>query len=515
MQVSKYGGPFKRSAGKKNGMSRQEVLDYRTPVYEENSKAIKQEHSSRKRKKNMRTSRFIQDDEESATTTKAAATGSGQIQYSSGPVTASSAAGSCPPGSAAQETGTSQLAANCRAVSAPAALEPQPASTKPTDSANAEASSHGKVIALRYMPIDSLMEDSELADLFERSQGLIENIAHDMRQHGFQENKPVIITMTDEGPVVIDGYTRLCAARLAGLKEVPIYEKAYSDFNAMKENAMQEQLERRNLSKYDLLLVVQRMIANEAAKAKNRQGKRTLFRNRNNVEGTANKAIAAKLHIGTTQVAMLKKIAERGDEKLKNRIRYEDLSIEDAYDLVKEKRSSPETETASGSEAPKTSACSVSTAASEITAATEKKNKKEVSAEAQAKPEVTMPLKQTNMDATQSSSSAPSAVIPTLEVPMNLFYELFKKGFNGVDHAAGISVELRVGHLHEMITHDGKSPLGTDLLKISEPFFTRLLHRHSEPRKLLGLANGNKHLIRMIDIEIKESEEPVFPEQGI
>lgn len=84
--------------------------------------------------------------------------------------------------------------------------------------------------------------------LFQRSPTMVETIAADMRANGFDLAYPIV---TWNG-VVVDGNTRLAAAKAAGLDDIPGVDHHFPDETAALEYAIRSQVHRRNLTEKEL-----------------------------------------------------------------------------------------------------------------------------------------------------------------------------------------------------------------------------------------------------------------------
>jgi hypothetical protein len=100
-----------------------------------------------------------------------------------------------------------------------------------------------------------LKEYDLFKDLFTVDKLVFEKIWMDMKKHGFDRSKPIDIWKAKQ--VVVDGYTRMKAAKKAGLKEVMVCEHIFANEDEALEYAIHNQSARRNLSDAELLRCVQ------------------------------------------------------------------------------------------------------------------------------------------------------------------------------------------------------------------------------------------------------------------
>lgn len=346
------------------------------------------------------------------------------------------------PGSIAQTTGTSQFAANnTKPVNAEsqAALYPAVEISTPSFIMPNQEFTEPLVADL---PIGSISVNPQISSLFTRRDELITSLAESMKADGFQPYKPIIITCYKNNLIVVDGHTRLEAAKKAGLQTIPtVLIKKHNSIEDIELRSTLEQTQKRNMTGSDELVAVKVLIKHAARLAKERQGKKsTSFQNCNEV-GTANQTVARWLNMSASKVAMLKRIAESATDEIFLKIKNEELSVNQAYNFIceneraankeKDTQQLPNEEDASDSEAPKTSACALSTAnASQAIAAAEKKNDNEgLPAETQ-EPEVTVPTQKKNAAAVSIAPAAKNLKADSIEVPVAFLRYLISENEN-------------------------------------------------------------------------------------
>jgi ParB family chromosome partitioning protein len=110
-----------------------------------------------------------------------------------------------------------------------------------------------------WVNTDSLTTDKDFESLYSRKEKLTEAIARDMHEKGYDEAMP-IICWEREGEdghgslIVIDGHTRLLAAKKAGLQEVLVRVLDFSDKDTALLHAIHYQRDRRNISDADIYI---------------------------------------------------------------------------------------------------------------------------------------------------------------------------------------------------------------------------------------------------------------------
>jgi ParB family chromosome partitioning protein len=105
------------------------------------------------------------------------------------------------------------------------------------------------------MYIDDIKTASPFCDLFPVRKRVLDDIVWDMRRNGYDNSQPLVL-WKDHGNVVIDGHTRLTAAKKADIYQIPVILKAFSDEEEALKYAIACQKNRRNLSDSDLVACV-------------------------------------------------------------------------------------------------------------------------------------------------------------------------------------------------------------------------------------------------------------------
>jgi len=95
------------------------------------------------------------------------------------------------------------------------------------------------------MLVSEIQVRSPFKDLFDIKPHILKAIEDDMRKYGFDDSVPIVLWK--EGNIVIDGHTRLQAAKNIGLKEIPICLGEFCEQTAL-EYAKHNQRNRRNMT---------------------------------------------------------------------------------------------------------------------------------------------------------------------------------------------------------------------------------------------------------------------------
>jgi len=117
------------------------------------------------------------------------------------------------------------------------------------------------------MHISEVKTSSPFNELFEIKEEVVEAIAENMLGYGFDAARPIVLWADKK--IVIDGHTRLEAARRAGIVQIYCREFPFRDEDTALEYAIHNQRNRRNITEAELLRCI------EAVDKRKHQGERT------------------------------------------------------------------------------------------------------------------------------------------------------------------------------------------------------------------------------------------------
>ena len=105
---------------------------------------------------------------------------------------------------------------------------------------------------ISLMPTIAIHTASPFKDLFPIKESVLNEIAEDMKQNGFDFAHPIII-WAGHKVTVVDGHTRLAAAQKIHLNKVPIILKEFASEDEALQYAIKAQSHRRSLTPQELL----------------------------------------------------------------------------------------------------------------------------------------------------------------------------------------------------------------------------------------------------------------------
>lgn len=102
---------------------------------------------------------------------------------------------------------------------------------------------------IQHVPIVQIKTDPSFSNLFEIKPEDLQKIIDNIQEYGFDESEPLKLW---DG-LLVDGYTRLAAARECGLKTLPVVHLQFTDRNQAQLYAIHKQTLRRQLTDKELL----------------------------------------------------------------------------------------------------------------------------------------------------------------------------------------------------------------------------------------------------------------------
>ena len=120
----------------------------------------------------------------------------------------------------------------------------------------------------KNISIEEIEEHPFFKELYNIDPVLLERITKSMEKDGFDASQPVHIWITtgeDEIPhkYLFDGYTRVAAARAAGIKIIPYFEHKFETQDEAYMYALHLQVDRRNLSEQELIDNIEKLMGTE------------------------------------------------------------------------------------------------------------------------------------------------------------------------------------------------------------------------------------------------------------
>lgn len=168
---------------------------------------------------------------------------------------------------------------------------------------------------IRRVKIDSLKTNPKFKDLYMAEPEKVEAISKSIIENGLDPTQPIIIL---EDGTLVDGHSRLLAAKKAGLDEVFVIVK--KGFSSETEVLMYEehlQLSRRNLNEAEKLKHLENLL--ELKKKAQKEGK--------DISEFSDEAIAQKLAVSPRQVQKMRRVEAKATPEQLESIRSGESSL--------------------------------------------------------------------------------------------------------------------------------------------------------------------------------------------
>ena len=170
--------------------------------------------------------------------------------------------------------------------------------------------------------IDKLHFDEDYKAVFKQEEDKVQRIAEDMMTNGFDKSQPIII---DENYAILDGNSRFMACQIT---KVPVIIKK---FESRKDALLYElglQMNRRNIANDSVLIDTYHTLAEK----KDEEGNK-LF---TDVE------IAERLGVSPRQISKAKEVDLKANDELKDALKNGEISLNKAYNSMKEEMKAKE-----------------------------------------------------------------------------------------------------------------------------------------------------------------------------
>ena len=180
--------------------------------------------------------------------------------------------------------------------------------------------------AVINMFVKDIQTASPFRDLFPIHERILDEIYWDIQKNGYDHSKPIILWESHDS-VVIDGHTRLRAARKAGLCQIPVMLKAFADENEALQYAIRCQRNRRNLTDREILVCIAELDKRRKA---GRPGNNKLAQDCANF-GKSAQETAGMLGISSRKVEQVRTVLDKAPDDVKEAVKSGDISINVAY----------------------------------------------------------------------------------------------------------------------------------------------------------------------------------------
>ena len=178
----------------------------------------------------------------------------------------------------------------------------------------------------KTMRVEDVLIDPLIAKVFTLKTEMIEEVRRSMNEKGYDKSQP--ITVWKGTNIVVDGHTRLAAAKVAGLDEIPVAEMEFADADEAILYTFERQVLRRNLTQAEILSAVQMMPEH---KAKNGTGR------------TAQQ-LADKLGVSAAHLYQARKVLKEAAPEDIEAVKAEEKTVSEVYNTLRKPKPKPASE---------------------------------------------------------------------------------------------------------------------------------------------------------------------------
>jgi ParB family chromosome partitioning protein len=180
----------------------------------------------------------------------------------------------------------------------------------------------------RMVRTADVVEEPEIKAIFKIHDNTLESVVGSMKENGFDRAEPIVLWKGKN--CVVDGHTRLEAARKTGIEEIPVIEKEFEDVYAAILYTFERQANRRNLEQGEILSVAS-TLQDKAREARDGSGRGA-------------EILAKKLGVSASTIYKAKRIRAEADEEDLKAVQEGKTTINKVYKKIERKeRASEET----------------------------------------------------------------------------------------------------------------------------------------------------------------------------
>ena len=175
----------------------------------------------------------------------------------------------------------------------------------------------GKNYYARLFRVEDIVIDPDISKIFKISDATLNDIIQKMKAFGYDKSQPVVVQKGTN--ILLDGHTRLAAAKAAGLEEIPVEEKEFDDREKAILYTIERQVLRRNLTGAEILTATKMIHGRKA-----RDGK-----------GRAAEILAEKLKVSPATIYQSQAILKEAPQEDIEAVMNGEASIKGTYNKLK------------------------------------------------------------------------------------------------------------------------------------------------------------------------------------
>ena len=189
-----------------------------------------------------------------------------------------------------------------------------------------------KLAENRNLKIKDIVKIPEFQKLLVMEESVVEKMKASMKEEGFKSGHEIHVWKHEGQYILIDGHTRLFSWESLGNKTIPCIVHYFATMEEAKDFAIKEQVNRRNLSGQALLKAVQNF---------------NFEKGKGNVSGEKGKAseiIAKQIGVSAKTVEKTRVVLKEGTPDQLEAIKKDELSMNQVFNQIVEKRKGAKTE---------------------------------------------------------------------------------------------------------------------------------------------------------------------------
>jgi ParB family chromosome partitioning protein len=176
----------------------------------------------------------------------------------------------------------------------------------------------GKNYFAKNVLISDIIIDPDISKLFKVNETLLDEITQKMLTFGYDESQPVVL---QKGTMILlDGHTRLAAAKAAGLEEISAVDREFEDRESAIMYTFERQALRRNLTGAEILTAAQMLYVNG--------------RKKHDGTGRAAEQLAKRLNKGVATIYKAEAILKSGNEEVIEAVKNGNMSIKKGHAVI-------------------------------------------------------------------------------------------------------------------------------------------------------------------------------------
>jgi len=191
------------------------------------------------------------------------------------------------------------------------------------------------------MKISSIKQIEPFNELFPIENNILNAVKTNMEQYGFDHSFPILVWQRKN--ICIDGHTRLMAAEVLGIKDVPVHKIDFTSEDEALEYAIHVQRDRRNMTDADFMRCIEFLDKRKklGAPKGNKNASKTTTQSCAVEPKRSSQEVAVKLGTSARKVEQARTIADHADDETKADVKAGKKSINKAYNETQKERKKP------------------------------------------------------------------------------------------------------------------------------------------------------------------------------